>query len=560
MLYEKAKRYAERCISGEEITTQEVKMQCEWFLRDLRRQHNEDYPYYFDLEELKKIDALLQLMYFATGLGVVGKSIYEGLEDFQAFFIANVFGWRFKENKKKYRYRDNTLFIPRKNAKTFICAVCLLILMLISDDYSEFYSICLDRELAGKVKKAMSEILDHSPHISKYFVMKKTLSSENVCTLTHCIYQPRTAEANRNNSIMPSAFIVDEMGAFKDNSNIEAMQSGQLNVQNPLMFKITTAYAEDKSIMIDELEYLKKIYAGIEEDERLLALLYYAPEEHLWDDTGLYMSNPLRIEANYEEIRRKRQKALVKPSEKEEYLTKHMNHFVPSNSGEAFIELDKLRKCRNIKGGFDWRGREVYVGLDLSQTNDNTSVSIVTLDDDEVIHAKSFAFIPGDRIEEKNRIEKTDYKRFIKEGFCFACGEEVIDYKFVEDFIMGLEDRFGFTIAQIGYDRYNCISTANKLEDAGYELVEVKQHSSVLHPPTKLLKESILQKKFSYEENRLYESNFQNARCVEDANLNMYVNKKKSAGKVDMVVSTIIAVYLLQQNVLFGDEFAVQVV
>ncbi|MFW5677365.1 MAG: terminase large subunit, partial [Acetivibrio ethanolgignens] len=118
MLYEKAKRYAERCISGEEITTQEVKMQCEWFLRDLRRQHNEDYPYYFDLEELKKIDALLQLMYFATGLGVVGKSIYEGLEDFQAFFIANVFGWRFKENKKKYRYRDNTLFIPRKNAKT----------------------------------------------------------------------------------------------------------------------------------------------------------------------------------------------------------------------------------------------------------------------------------------------------------------------------------------------------------------------------------------------------------------------------------------------------------
>lgn len=559
MLYEKAKRYAERCISGEEITTEEVKKQCEWFLQDLDKQKKKGFAYYIDLPELEKIDALLKLMHFATGLGVAGKSIYDGLEDFQAFFIANVFGWRFKTNKKKYRYRDITLFIPRKNAKTFLCAVCLIVLMLVSDEYSEFYSICLDRELAGKVKKAMCEILDRSPHIAKYFNMRKTLSSENICTLTHCTYQPRTAEANKNNSIMPSAFIVDEMGAFKDNANIEAMESGQLNVQNPLMFKITTAYAEDMSIMIDELEYLKKIFSGIEEDDRLFAMLYYATKEHLWDDTGLYMSNPLRIEENYESIRRKRKKAESKPSEREEYLTKHMNHFVPSNAGESFIELEKLKKCRIAKGSFDWTEREVYAGIDLSQTNDNTSVSIVTLGEEDIIYVKSFAFIPGGRIEEKNRKEKTDYKRFIQEGHCFACGDEVIDYGYVESFLIGLEEKYGFRIMQIGYDRYNCISTANKLEDAGYETVEVKQHSSVLHPPTKLLQESILKKKFAYEENRLYETNFQNARCVEDANLNKYVNKKKSKGKVDMVVSTIIAIYLLQQNVLFGDDFVVQI-
>lgn len=559
MLYEKAKRYAERCVNGEELTTPEVKTQCEWFLRDFKKQNKEEYPYYFDLKELEKIDSLLKLMHFATGLGVRGKRIYDGLEDFQAFFIANVFGWRFKENKRKYRYRDNTLFIPRKNAKTFICAVILLILMLVSDDYSEFYSICLDRELAGKIKKAMSEILQNSPKLEKYFVMKKTLSAENECTLTHCTYQPRTSEANRNNSIMPSAFVVDEMGAFKDNANIEAMQSGQLNVENPLAFKITTAYAEDKSIMIDELEYLKKIYAGIEEDDRLFALLYYAPEEHLWDDIGLLMANPLRIESNYDEISRKRKKALVKPSEKEEYLTKHMNHFVPSNSGEAFIELEKLRKCRKEKGSFDWSGRDVYIGLDLALTTDNTSVSVVTLDEDEIIHAMSFCFIPSDRIEEKNRVEKTDYRRFINEGVCFACGDEVISYKYVEDFIMGLEEKYDFTIMQIAFDRYNCISTAEKLKDAGYEMVEVKQHSSVLHSAIKLLKESILKEHFAYENNRLYESNFQNTKCVEDANLNLYIHKKKSTGKVDMVVSTVNAIYLLQQNVLFGDDFIVQV-
>ena len=145
-----------------------------------------------------------------------------------------------------------------------------------------------------------------------------------------------------------------------------------------------------------------------------------------------------------------------------------MNYFVPSNSGEAYIELDKLRQCRNIRGTFDWRNRDVYLGLDLAMSNDNTSVSMVTLEDD-VIFAKSWAFIPKEKIEEKNKKERTDYKRFIEDGSCFACGNQIISYEFVEDFIMNIEKEYGVNIVQSGYDRYNCISTANKLETAGNE-------------------------------------------------------------------------------------------
>jgi phage terminase large subunit-like protein len=41
---------------------------------------------------------------------------------------------------------------------------------------------------------------------------------------------------------------------------------------------------------------------------------------------------------------------------------------------------------------------------------------------------------------------------------------------------------------------------------------------------------------------------------VEDNNKNLYVNKKKSNGKVDMVVSLINAIYLLQQDVIFNPD------
>lgn len=557
MLLEKSEKYAKNCISGKEITTFEVKKQCEWFLEDMEKQNNDYYPYYFDTKQIEIIEGVLKLLNFATGLHIVGKSVYEGLKDFQAFFIVNIFGWRYKSDSRKFRYREVDLFIPRKNSKTFLAALIIIILMLTEDDYSEFYSICLDRDLAGEVKKAISQILNASPSVLEYFNIPKTLSGRMECTLTHSFYQPRTAEANRNNSIRPSAFIADEYGAMKDNANVEAMRSGQLSVRNPLMFKLTTAYAEDKSIMLDELEYLKKFYKGLETDDRLFALVYYATEEHLWDDIGLQMANPLRIEENYEEIRRARKNALAKPCERTEFLTKNMNYFMPSNSGEEFITIDKLRLCKNTRGIFDWNGKDVYVGIDLAMTNDNTAVSMVTIEDD-MIFAKSWAFIPAEKIEEKNRRERTDYRRFIEEGSCFACGDEVVSYEFIENFIMNIERKYGVHIVQIAYDRYNCISTANKLESAGYQTVEVKQHSTILHMPTKWLQEHILQRKFSYDGDRLYEINFQNARCVEDNNLNKYVSKKKSNGKVDMVMSTIDALYLLQQEILNEDNFVCQ--
>jgi phage terminase large subunit-like protein len=97
-------------------------------------------------------------------------------------------------------------------------------------------------------------------------------------------------------------------------------------------------------------------------------------------------------------------------------------------------------------------------------------------------------------------------------------------------------------------------ATAHHPEHEGYQTVVVRQHSDTLHPPTKLLYELIMEGTFQYEENQLLEINFENARCTFDTNKNRYVNKKRSNGKVDMVVALINAVYLLQQNEYFGEQ------
>ncbi len=66
----------------------------------------------------------------------------------------------------------------------------------------------------------------------------------------------------------------------------------------------------------------------------------------------------------------------------------------------------------------------------------------------------------------------------------------------------------------------------------------------------KLLYEKIVNNQFMYENNRLLEINFENARCTFDTNMNRYVYQKEKvvSGKVDMVVALINSVYLLQQD------------
>ena len=79
-------------------------------------------------------------------------------------------------------------------------------------------------------------------------------------------------------------------------------------------------------------------------------------------------------------------------------------------------------------------------------------------------------------------------------------------------------------------------------------LTEIKQHSSVLHPATKFLKEVILKQEFLYEKNELLEINFANAKEVLDTNLNGYVNKRKSNGKIDMVAALINAMVFWEKE------------
>lgn len=537
----KAYQYAKDVIGGKTVAGKYIIKSCQRFLYDV---NNPNCKYFIDEEELEIITDLTRIINMATGLRV-GMSAHDALAPFQWFFLVNALCWYHKDKPEKRRFEKSVLLIARKSGKSFLVGLIFIILMILEPNNSEFYSVAPDRELSSIVKKEIQQMIDASPAIqSKFKILRSEIRFELKDKKSKFV--PLANSHNRMDGRLANAFVADEVGALKNRYPISAMESSQMNLVNRTGILISTAYESTHNPMTEEVDYVEKVLDGVIEDDSLFALLYKPDNSKDWlSDEALLQANPLAIELpdNLEQLKKQRKKAIEIPSEQTNFKTKHMNIFVDGDVTEVYVNAEDLRKCKIDK--FDWKGKKVQIGVDLSATTDNTAVSMVTYDETEQkFVTKVWAFVPSDGVENKIHSEKIDYRLMERQGFCICCGDKVINYKEVEDFVLNLEAEYGVVIDQIGYDRWNAISSANRWYDSGLNVTEIKQHSSVVHPATKLLKESILNEKFAYETNKLFEINVSNAREIKDNNLNSYVNKKKSTGKIDMLAATINAMVL----------------
>lgn len=537
------------------ISPKYVKKQCKIFL-DIA--DDKSSKYIINVSRIKKIDKILKILVMAKGIKV-GKKIYDALAGYQWLIIVASLCTVYRNDKTRRRYETVILEICRKNGKTFIVALMVLLLFYLEPKYSQFYSVAPDGALAKEIKKALEPLIKANTEVfedGEFKILRDCIRH----TLTESIYTPLNYSKDRMDGKEPNVFVADEVGALPSDYPIEAMRSGQLLIINKLGFIISTKYPTIDNPMETETTYSKKVLDEIIEDETVFALLYEPNDTKNWtnDDNIILQSNPLaiEIEAVYKDLLAKRKKAIEMESKRENFLTKHCNIIYQGAGTESFIDVAEVQKCKVDK--IDWTGKEVFIGVDLAMSDDNCSVAMTSNDDDKIL-ADVISFIPEGKIEEKNQFEKINYYDFINAMKCIACGDRTVDYKVIEDFVFNIESKYDVTVMAIGYDRYNALSSAQKWDER-YNTVQIRQHSDTLHPPTKLLYEKIMDGKFAYEDNKLLEINFQNARCVYDTNLNRYVTKKKSNGKVDMVVALINSIYLLQQEVfLENGNFFVQV-
>lgn len=544
--------YAQAVCRGTVNAPLYVRRQCREYL-DIAQEKSDRFC--FNKEKKRQIIQLMKLLIVPRGLSA-GKTVFETLAGFQWLFLFATLTVVYREDESQRRYETAVLEICRKNGKTFLIAVIFIILFFTEPKFSKFYSVAPTGIQSREIQQQIREIISSSPALDGKFKVRR---DDILCLLNQNDYIPLAFSNNKMDGKLPNAFVADEVGDLPVNYPIEAMRSGQLMIKNKLGCIISTKYPTISNPFEDEVTKAKQVLDGTYPDETVFSLLYEPDSSKNWetDDSLIIQSNPLASEIPevFDDIRKKRADAVIMPSKRENFLTKHLNIIYQGLGTETYIDPQDVLSCQTDKP-IDWSGKTAYIGVDLSETTDNTAVAIAALDDDgETILADVIGFVPADSVDSKSRTEKVDYREFIDAMKCIACGGRVIDYGVVEEFVFRIEEKYGCNIAYIGYDRRNAMSSAQKWDEK-YETVEIRQHSSVLHAPTKLLRDSILEGKFRYESNKMLVLNFQNARVTYDTNRNLYVNKKKSSGKVDMVVALINALYLVQMFEMQGEGAA----
>ena len=515
----------------------------------------DDPVYCIDTEKVQKIDGILKKLKMPSGVAV-GKPFYDILDGYQWLCILGALAIVRRDDKMTRKTEIMLLEIGRKNGKTLIIALLFILLFLLEPQFSQFFSVAPDGALSRLVMEEIKRIIAYNERV---FTLKgkaafKLMQNEIRFLPKSSVYKPLNYARGRFDGRLPSVWLADEVGALPDNSAIESMKSGQLTVPNKLGFLISTKYDRIDNPMEQEIKYAKDVLDGVKKDEHLFALLYEPDDPKEWEtnDKVLADANPLakNIPMVWDELLTKRKKAIDSPGLRTNFLLKHCNILYTGIDTESFVDIGRLQECKI--DAIDWNGRTVWVGVDMAMSNDNCSVMYCT-EEDGCVYIGGKVFLPEGRMDEKSRAERVDYRRYCEDGHAIACGDRTVSYAVIEEYVLKLEETLGVNVAAIGFDRYNCLSSAGKWEAGGYNTVDVKQHSSVLHPATKLLSELIEDNKLHYAENPLLEQNFANARCQYDTNLNRYVSKKRSRGKVDMVAALLNAVYLMQQDIYIGD-------
>lgn len=554
LLLEKAIKYAEDVCNGKEITTTYVKKQCAIFLKDVR---GENEKYIIDNDLLEKIEKLLKIMNMPTGFNK-GEKVFDALAGFQCLVITAIFGVKLKSDITRRRYKTFTLFIPRKNGKNFLVSVILLLCLLLEDDYTEMYSISLDRDLASMTKKALTQLIERSPLLKNKFKLTTTLNAKITCKINKSFFQARTSFADKNNSIMPSVIVEDEIGAMQSYSNLNAIESGQLNIKNPLILKISTAYENNNSVMEEEVNYSKQVLDGIVEDERIFSLLYYASKENIWNDIGIYEANPLRIEDNYNEIRDMRKKAQVIKDKKVEFLTKHCNVFLQEDSDEAYIDMEFWKK--SVVDKIDFTGKEVVIALDGSISYDLFAVTIGYKEDNKY-YMKSHAFLPSGTLNKRR--EKIDYKEMERREYCTIHNADTVQYNLVEEYIRNIEKNLGCKIKAIVSDPY-CMKQTMESLARDYTVISLTQSYNNLTVATTEFRNEVYNGNLYHEKNKLYDWCVANTTLSEGKSGHIMVAKdkaKKNKKRIDMCATSVMVMTQLinkkkrDYNKLFNENY-----
>ena len=498
-----ATEYAFNVLNEKVMTGYLMKLACFRHLRDLQRVENEEFEFYYDVNEVDKI------LKFAAIAPNVDTGKPTKLMDWQKFIFAMLFGWRDSLGTK--RFTRVVLSVARGQGKSYLMAIYMSYSFLIESmglSNQDFLVTAENYDQTGKlygyIANMLKSIIDQQP------VFKKLAEEDDLVIHEHTGISMRKF----NNNLRPLSFnagkydsyhfttaVFDEVGNIKTREGTKKIVSGQVKVPNHQYIEISTSYPDPSVPFHDEQ---KMIQQAMEQDfsreaDRTLGLIWAQDsldetfKEDTWIKSNPLLGLPSQHDVLLDGLRDKRDADMLAGTV-DDFQNKNLNLWL-QEATNSYLKLSDIERA--IIPSFDIRGRDVYIGFDYSMFSDNTAIAFVYPYQDEngnqKWHIEQHSFIPWEKagsIQAKEKQDGIEYRELARKGYCTITShpQGLINDDQVYNWLLTYVEENNLNVIFFGYDAWGATNAIKQMDiNTDYPLETIRQRTSELKDPTKFL-------------------------------------------------------------------------
>lgn len=498
---------ADALLTDKYITGRDVQLAAFRHLHDLTLQGTDNFPYEYSQDYVNAIEYFTRILPNPLDLSQKIKPY-----GFESFLFDSTIGWRDLETGGS-RFHVVHFSTSRKQAKTF-CAACLLnfgyFVIGLQGSAQDFLVASVDSEHVNKlfdyislqarqiialpqfadickqqdVEVQATQIVGHN---NRNTVRKGTASGRNSFDSKHDLFA-----------------IFDEIGGLepKYDKKVSDIMMGQGDNPNRLLVKISTAYPNPNCSFKHEEDGLRTAIETGSHDADDTFFLNFAQdsEDEVFHPELWEKSNPLLHDKKTHD---KRLTGLIdlknnleRQGKLSDFANKSMNMW-SRQFQDSYLALRDIQK--NIIPSFDIHGRDVFIGIDASMTNDNTSFGLIFPYDKDKFHIEQYSFIPfaqAKTIEAKEKQDNLNYRELSEQGFCEITKNSsgTINYDQIWDWLERYISSNKLNLKAIVVDPAFLTWFAQRVEsyEPEWPYIPFKQTSLQLNQPTKGLQKAYI--------------------------------------------------------------------
>jgi phage terminase large subunit-like protein len=472
--------------------------------------------------------AAQQAITFIETLSLVGDRSGDPVKllPFQKQIIATIFG---KLDRKGRRLIKRAfLFLPRKQAKTFLVA-CIVLYWLLGRGLrgQQCLSIANDKEQAALLFRMAQQIIEQDEDLGEFTEIVPSTKRITV-PAAYSFYSALSSESTTKTGFNPSLVIIDEAQDIRDADLVKNITTGRTERDDYLTIFVGTAGKRKDTPFYAEYEYAKKWKAGIIKNENYAAWIYEADEGDDWES-----------EKTWKKVMPAYGKFCKPSSVREEYeLAKQMEH----KKGDF---LQYLLNVWQVYAGVKWVSDDVWMqnaapplhdaaeywaGFDGASVRDTSSLVLYGKNSRGLWDVIPFVWVCRAQVEARTGTEFS-YEPWERAGYLRVTEGYAQDQERIAKDIEEIATRY--KIRQTSVDRAGLSWLAGKFQAIGINPVGFAQNVMAQSEPIKLLERQALRRELCHGGHPVLRWMVNNIKTYTDGADNMKFTKKHSEDKID---------------------------